>query len=98
MWGYHHAIMSRTSKVLYAPLSIATSVAGGLLASAVFNQIWKRLDSGDREPPDPKELNRSATAAFSAAALQGLIFGLVRAGVDRAGARGYRAVTHESPT
>jgi nucleoside-diphosphate-sugar epimerase len=29
--------------------------------------------------------------------LQGLVFGLVRALVDRAGAHGYRAVTHQSP-
>jgi hypothetical protein len=29
--------------------------------------------------------------------LQGLVFGLVRAAVDRAGARGYQAVTNESP-
>ena len=85
------------SKGLYLPLSIATSVAGGLLASAAFNQIWKRL--GDSEqPPDPKDLNRPGGEALVAAALQGLVFGLVRAAVDRAGARGYRAVVHENPT
>ena len=71
--------MSRTSKALYMPLSIGTSVAGGLLAGAVFNQIWKRVGDTGRPPPDPKDLNRSATAALSAAALQGLVFGLVRA-------------------
>jgi hypothetical protein len=89
--------VSRTSKVLYTPLSMVTSVAGGLLAGAVFNQIWKRLSDRDTPPPDPKDLNRSASAALSAAALQGLVFGVVRAAVDRAGARGYRAVTADSP-
>jgi hypothetical protein len=29
--------------------------------------------------------------------MQGLIFGLVRAAVDRAAARGYHAVTHDNP-
>lgn len=89
--------MSMRSKLLYQPLSIATSVAGGLLASAVFNQIWKRISDDRQPPPDPKDLNRSTRAAVLAAGLQGLIFGSVRAAVDRAGARGYAAVTHESP-
>jgi hypothetical protein len=89
--------MSRGSKVLYQPLSLATSVAGGLLASAVFNQAWKRFGGTDQPPPDPKDLNRSTRAALLAAGLQGLVFGLVRAAVDRAGARGYQAVTNESP-
>lgn len=89
--------MSQGSKALYTSLSIATSVAGGLLAGEVFNQIWKRLSDTDQPPPDPKDLNRSTRAALGAAGLQGLVFGLVRAAVDRAGARGYRAVTHESP-
>jgi hypothetical protein len=89
--------VSRTSKVLYMPLSIATSVGGGLLASAVFAQVWKRVDDSQEPPPDPKDLNRSAAKALSGAALQGLVFGLVRAAVDRAGARGYRAVAKESP-
>ena len=31
-----------------------------------------------------------------AAGLQGMIFGLVRAGLTRAGAHGYHAVTHEN--
>ena len=89
--------MSQTSKTIYTPLSIAISVAGGLLASAVFGRIWKRLEDPDRPPPDPKDLNRSTAKVLSAAALQGLVFGLVRAAVDRAGARSYRAITHESP-
>ena len=45
----------------------------------------------------PKDLGRSGREALTAAALQGLIFGVVRAAVDRAGARGYHAITHESP-
>lgn len=89
--------MSRGSKTLYTSLSIATSVAGGLLAGEAFNQIWKRLSDTDQPPPEPKDLNRSTRAALAAAALQGLVFGLVRAAVDRAGARGYQAITHESP-
>lgn len=89
--------MSRTTKIVYTPLSIAISLAGGMLASAVFAQIWKRVEDPDQPPPDPKDLNRSTAKVLTAAAMQGLIFGLVRASVDRASARSYRAITHESP-
>lgn len=89
--------MSEVSKGLYMPLQIATSVAGGLLAGKLFTEIWQRLSPSDLEPPDPKDLDRSGREAITAAALQGLVFGLVRAAVDRAGAHGYRAVTSESP-
>ena len=90
--------MNVTSKALYMPLSVATSVAGGLLAGAVFNQVWKRLGDDGQPPPDRRISTGPLGLALSAAALQGLVFGLVRAAVDRAGARGYRAVTHQSPT
>jgi len=68
-----------------------------LLAGKVFAEIWQRISPSDREPPDPKDLDRSGREAIIAAALQGLVFGLVRAAVDRASAHGYAAVTHESP-
>ncbi len=89
--------MSAISKAMYLPLSIGTSVGGGLLAGALFSQVWKRVSDSDEGPPDPKDLNRSGREALLAAALQGLLFGVVRAAVDRAGARGYRAVTHQDP-
>ena len=84
--------MSAVSKAMYKPMSLATSVLGGIAAGAVFGQIWKRI-SDDESAPDPKDLERSNTEVLVAAALQGLVFGLVRAAVDRAGARGYRAVS-----
>lgn len=89
--------MSTVSKAMYLPLSATTSVAGGLLAGAVFSRMWKRFDDSGEGPPDPKDLHRSGREALAGAALQGLVFGLVRAAVDRAGARGYRAVTHQNP-
>lgn len=89
--------MSVVSKTFYKPLSLATSVLGGVAAGAVFGQIWKRI-SDDPDTPDPKDLRRSNGEVLAAAALQGLVFGLVRAAVHRAGAKGYRAVTHEDPS
>lgn len=82
---------------MYLPLSMAASVAGGLLASAVFGQLWKRIGDADEPPPDPRDLRKSGRQAIAGAALQGLVFGLVRAAVARGSARGYRAVTHQNP-
>jgi hypothetical protein len=72
-------------------------VAGGLIAGRIFTEVWQRISPRDEEPPDPKDLDRSGREALIAAALQGLVFGLVRAAVDRASAHGYRAVTHDRP-
>ena len=64
--------MSAASKALYKPLSIATSVAGGLLAGKVFTEIWQRISPSDQEPPEAKDLTRSTREALIAAAVQGL--------------------------
>lgn len=89
--------MSKVAKFLYTPLSVAAGVGGGLLAGAIFGQVWKRIGDNDPEPPDPKDLTQSTKTVIVAAAVQGLIVGLVRALVQRAGARGYHAMTHEQP-
>ncbi|MGP4054085.1 DUF4235 domain-containing protein [Mycobacterium sp. 4D054] len=89
--------MSKIARSLYTPLSVATGVGGGLLAGAIFGQVWKRVGDNDPEPPDPKDLTQSTKTVITAAAIQGLIVGIVRAALQRAGARGYRAVTHEMP-
>jgi hypothetical protein len=89
--------VSNTSKALYLPLSAATSVLGGLLASALFGVIWKRLNDEEPAPPNPKDLNKSNGAVLLVAGLQGLVFGVVKAAVDRVGARGYQAIADEPP-
>lgn len=83
------------SKAVYLPLSIGASVAGGMLAGAVFTRVWNAAT--DTAPPNPKDLSRPGREVLVGAALQGLVFGLVRAAVDRAGARSYRAMTHQDP-
>jgi Protein of unknown function (DUF4235) len=89
--------MSTSAKVMYKPLSLFTSVLGGVLAGLVFRQVWARIGDDNDTPPEPKDLKADIREVLLAAALQGAVFGLVKAAVDRAGAQGYRALTHENP-
>ena len=79
-------------KLIYRPLGIVFSVLGGLLASTVFKQVWK-LAAGEEDAPKAKEGEYGWRAILSAAALQGAIFGLVKAAVDRGGAKGFQKLT-----
>ena len=88
--------MADARVMFYKPLALAASVGGGLLASAVFNQVWKRVGASEKKP-EPQDLSQSTRQVLVAAALQGLIFGVVKAGVDRAAATSFRKVTHVSP-
>jgi Protein of unknown function (DUF4235) len=92
--GAGTSLAMSTSKALYKPLSIAMSVAGGLIAGKIFTEIWQRVNPEDEEP-DPKDLSRSAREVFIAAAVQGIIVGLVRAALARGQAKGFAALTDE---
>jgi hypothetical protein len=85
------------AKSLYKPLSLVSSVVGGLVAGKLFTEVWQRVNPSDEEPPEPEDLNRSTREAFTAAALQGLIIGLVRAALARGQAKGFQALAHEDP-
>jgi hypothetical protein len=83
-----------TAKTFYKPLSIVSSVMGGLIAGKIFTEIWQRANPDDEEP-DPKDLSRSLREVMIAAAVQGLIVGVVRAGLARGQAKGFAAITDE---
>jgi hypothetical protein len=84
------------NKILYKPFSIAFSVAGGLAAGIVFKQVWKRL-SGEDEAPEATSREYGWGEVLAAAALQGAIFAVVRAAIDRGGAAGVRRLTGDWP-
>lgn len=84
------------TKVLYKPLSLAFGVAGGLLAGVVFKQVWKVI-ADEEEVPDATSEEYGWAEVLTAAALQGAIFAVVKAAVDRGGAAGVRRLTGKWP-
>ncbi|GAA2583770.1 DUF4235 domain-containing protein [Dactylosporangium fulvum] len=84
------------NKLLYKPFSIAFSVAGGVAAGFVFKQVWKRL-SGEEEAPAATSREYGWAEVLAAAALQGAIFAVVKAAIDRGGAQGVRRLTGDWP-
>ena len=83
-------------KLLYKPFSIGFSVAGGIVAGIVFKQVWKRI-AGEADAPEATSLDYGWGEVRLAAALQGAIFAVVKAAIDRGGAAGVRRLTGEWP-
>ena len=83
-------------KTLYRPLGLLFGVLGGVVASALFGQIWKQI-SGDQETPDATDRDQDWTQVLLAAAIQGAVFGLVKAAIDRGGAKGWERLTGVYP-
>ncbi|MFI8103896.1 DUF4235 domain-containing protein [Streptomyces sp. NPDC086023] len=86
----------KAAAITYKPVGMLLGTAGGLAAGALFKQLWKVL--GDQEDaPDATDEERTWREVLIAAAIQGAVFALVRAAVDRAGATTVRKVTGTWP-
>jgi hypothetical protein len=79
-------------KLLYKPFGLLASVIGGLVAGALFKRTWALVAHEDKAPK-ASERDRSWHEVVAAAAIQGAVFGGVKALVDRGGATGYERVT-----
>ncbi len=91
---------STSAKVLYRPVGMVSSIAGGMIASLLFKQIWKRVSpsagSGD-DAPGPLESEYPFKEILLAAVIQGAIYAGVKTVVDRQGARAFQRATGEWP-
>jgi hypothetical protein len=79
-------------KLLYKLVGMLVSVLGGMLAGAIFKRVWK-IAAREDDVPKATDARRGWREILLAAALQGAIFALVKAAVDRAAAEGTRKVT-----
>jgi hypothetical protein len=89
---------STSAKILYRPVGIVSSIAGGLLASLIFKQVWKRVSAGDGvDPPGPLESEYDFKEILLAAVIQGAIYSVVKTIIQRQGARTFERATGEWP-
>jgi len=84
------------NKLIYKPISLGASVLGGVIAGAIFRKAWQ-LAAGEDEAPQATDAQRGWTEVLIAAALQGAVFAIVKAAVDRGAAEGTRKLTGTWP-
>ena len=83
-------------RIAYKPVGALLGVAAGVIAGVLFKQAW-RIVAGEGDAPDATDEERAWGEILAAAALQGAIFAIVKAAVDRAGATGVRKVVGSWP-
>lgn len=81
--------------LLYKPFGLIAGVAGGIVAGWAFKQVW-RLSTGEDDAPDATDADKGWGEILTAAALQGAIFAIVKAAIDRGGAAGVRRLSSGS--
>jgi hypothetical protein len=69
-------------RIAAKPVGLAAGAAGG----AAFKSLWRRADSG-REVPEADDAGRSWRVVLLAAALQGAMFAVIHAVLERVTAR-----------
>jgi hypothetical protein len=76
-------------------LGFASGLLGGAVAGALFSRFWRAVSDED-EVPQPTALDRGLSEVLVVGALQGAVFGLVKAALSRMTSQGYRRFTGES--
>ncbi|MFI5429577.1 DUF4235 domain-containing protein [Aeromicrobium sp. UC242_57] len=68
------------------------------MASLLFKQVWKRVSPTDGDdPPGPLQSEYPFKEILLAAVLQGAIYAVVKAVIQRQGAKGFQRATGEWP-
>jgi hypothetical protein len=78
--------------VSYKAVDLIAGMAGGLAAGLIFKRVWSTIGH-DEDAPKATDEQRGWREILLAAALQGAIFALVKAAVDRGIAEGTRKLT-----
>ena len=84
------------NKLMFKALGIVVSLLASLLAGVIFKKVWK-LTPGSDEVPEATDERRGWGEILVAAAVQGVIFALIKAVFERATAEGVRHVTGDWP-
>jgi Protein of unknown function (DUF4235) len=84
------------NRAISAGVSVGLSVLGAIVAGAVFKRIW-RVATQEDEAPSATDERRSWSEVLIAAALQGAIFAVIKAVLDRGTATAARELTGTWP-
>ena len=79
-------------KLFNKAVGMLVSVLGGMLARSLFKKVWQAV-TGEEEAPKPTDARRGWGEILLAAALQGAIFAVVQAALDRGTAEGASKLT-----
>jgi hypothetical protein len=82
----------RVTKVSYRAADLIADMIGGAFASLVFKRVWNLIEQG-KDAPKPTDEQRGWSEILLAACLQGAIFALIKAAIDRGTAQGTRKLT-----
>jgi hypothetical protein len=88
--------MSKVAKLAYRPIGLGGSILAATVAGTVFKQIWRRVANED-DAPSALQSEYSLRKILAAAAIQGAIFAVVKALVDRGGAKVFEKLTGAWP-
>ena len=84
-------VRSPAMGAIYKPFGILLGILAGLVGKRIFNFVWTKID--DEEPPGALTEQTTWGKLIAAAALEGLIFRVVRYVIERNGAMGFRYLT-----
>lgn len=79
-------------RLLYKPVGLLSGVVGGIAGGVAVKRVW-RLVAHEDHPPEATAADYSWRQVLVAALVQGAVFGVVKAAVDRAGAVAYQKAT-----
>jgi hypothetical protein len=88
--------MSKGAKLAYRPIGILGGVLAGTLSGIAFKQVWKVVAHKD-DAPGALQSEYGTGEVLLAAAIQGAIFAVTKAAIDRFGARGFTKLTGAWP-
>lgn len=88
---------SKAVNLAYKPVGIVGKVVAGAIAGALISRVWGLVSRTDKQLPEPRDRRRALREVLLAAALDGALSAVVRAAVDRAGARQFERWTGDYP-
>ncbi|GII85619.1 membrane protein [Sphaerisporangium siamense] len=83
-------------KLAYRSVGALSGMLGGYISGVVFKQVWK-VAAGKGDAPQATSSQYGWSEVLVAAAIQGAIFGVVKAAIDRATAEGIHNATGTWP-